>query len=299
MQVHTLDLQFQGQSGLIAAFLIQGDASAVLIETGPETCRERLLSAIREVGVSPDSIDGVFVTHVHLDHAGGAGWWARQRVPIFAHPKAVRHLVDPSRLVDSARLVYGDRFETLWGGMLPSDETSVRAIANGEVVDVGGVQVQAIESLGHAFHHHAFAVGDSVFAGDAAGARLFASGYTSVTSAPPQFHLEYTLASIDRIEQADFSRLFLTHFGEVDSPRDHLLAYREQVEEATAFLKQQMDGKACEESLREAYRSFQKARADALQLKQEHWRGYELINGTEMCADGIRLFWEKQAGEGA
>src|SRR5690606_12270666 len=107
MRVETIDLEFQGVRGGIAAYLVEGDEGRLLIETGPESTRARLLAELEARGTAPTDLKGVFVTHVHLDHAGAAGWFAAQGVPVHVHPRGARHLVDPTRLVGSARSVYG------------------------------------------------------------------------------------------------------------------------------------------------------------------------------------------------
>lgn len=299
MQVHPIDLAFQNRSGAIASFLVEGPDGAILIETGPESCRERLLAALADLGHGPKTIAAVFVTHIHLDHAGGAGWWAQQGVPVYVHPKGARHLVDPTRLEESARQVYGDRFDALWGAMVPAPEDKVNSIEGEGVVEVSGMRVEAIETPGHCFHHHAYRIGDIVFAGDAAGARLDESGFISVTSAPPQFHLEHTLASIAKLRALKPETLYLTHFGKVEDPAAHLDAYHEAVDLNAFFVKQRLDEGMDAESLPVAYEAFQMEQAFRAQLPAPLWETLQEVNGTAMCADGIRLYWEKSTNDRA
>lgn len=299
MDVETIDLDFQGVRGGIASYLVRGEGGCLLIETGPESTRPRLVAALESRGVRPDELKGVFVTHVHLDHAGAAGWFAAQGVPVHVHPKGARHLVDPTRLEQSARGVYGDRFDALWGGLIPAPESCVRPLADGETIEIAGLAVTAIDTPGHAFHHHAFQIGRDIFVGDAAGARLGDSVYLSVTSAPPQFHLEHTLASLDKLAALDPARLFLTHFGAVHDPRAHLEAYRDAVELNAEFIRQRLLEGFADEALAVAYEAFQLEQAYRLGLDPARWPDYQAINGTAMCADGLRLFWETRFGEEA
>ncbi|MCG8598736.1 MAG: MBL fold metallo-hydrolase [Verrucomicrobiales bacterium] len=292
--IETLDLHFQGLPNAIASFLVSGPNGKVLIETGPETCRETLLSRLADRGISPKDLDAVFVTHIHLDHAGSAGWFAAEGVPLYVHKKGARHLIEPSRLVESARMVYGDRFDSLWGEMTPAPRDQVFAIGDNAEVELGGMTIKAIETPGHAFHHHAYAVGDAIFAGDSSGARVDESGYLSLTSAPPQFHLEHTLASIDRLEQLGKDQLFLTHFGEVPDPKQHWADYREVVELNVEFVRQRLKEGMDDESLRIAYQAFQMEQAFRCQTARETWDTLQEINGTGMCADGIRMYWQRK-----
>lgn len=296
MEVKVIDLQFQGMPGVIAAYLVKGKGGHVLIETGPESTREHLLAGLHAHGLEPRDLAGVLVTHIHLDHAGAVGWFAGQGVPLYVHEKGARHLVDPSRLVESARQVYGDRFDALWGEMIPAPGELVHALPDGEIVELGGLRIEAVSTPGHAFHHHAYRIGGAIFAGDAAGARLSANPYTSVTSAPPQFELEHTLASLDRIRALAPESLYLTHFGAVPDPAEHLSAYHDAVEMNAAFVRQRLEEGFDALSLQVAYEAFQLEQAFRHGLPRDEWDRYEAINGTGMCADGIRLFWEKRIG---
>ncbi|MDF1658528.1 MAG: MBL fold metallo-hydrolase [Verrucomicrobiales bacterium] len=293
MQVQTIDLLFQGHERAIASFLVEGPDGFILIETGPESCRERLLAELKERETDPADIAAVFVTHIHLDHAGGAGWWASQGVPVYVHPKGARHLIDPERLESSARQIYGDRFDELWGGMIPAPADKVIAVEDDEIISVAGLDVCAIETLGHCFHHHVYAIGGVIFAGDAAGARIDDSGFISVTSAPPQFHLEHTLSSIDHLIDLAPASLYLTHFGEVDNPEAHLEAYYEAVELNALFIQQRLEEGMDAEALQVAYEAFQMEQAFRSRVRSDDWATYQGVNGTAMCADGIRLYWEK------
>ena len=293
LKVHTIDLSFENTVGIIASFLVEGPDGTVLIETGPESCREVLLSEIRELGFDPESIKGVFVTHIHLDHSGGAGWWAQQGIPVFVHPKGARHLIDPTRLEESARRVYGDRFDSLWGALIPAPEESVRIINDEEVIEIAGVQVKAINTPGHAFHHHAFLIENVLFTGDAAGVRLAGLDHISVTSAPPQFDLEHTLASIDRMASLNPEVIYLTHFGKFENPSQHFSDYRDAVELNAEFVRARLAEGMDSESLQVAYEAFNLEQAFRSKVPSADWQRYQLANGTTMCADGIRMFWEK------
>lgn len=297
MEVEPIDLQFQGRSSLIASFLVRSGEGAFLVETGPESTREHLVASLAARGLAPGDLQAIFVTHIHLDHAGAAGWFASKGVPVYVHPKGAPHLVDPTRLIESARVVYGAKFDSLWGTMIPAPEARVIPLVDGESVSVAGVTVTAIETPGHAFHHHAFLLEGSLFAGDAAGARLPGEDYTSVTAAPPQFHLEHTLSSIRRLAESNANRLYLTHYGEVPEVAAHLGAYRETVELNAEFVRQRLIEGFDVESLAVAYEAFQLEQAFRRGLPPTSWERYQIVNGTAMCADGIRLFWQKRFAE--
>lgn len=299
MQIHTIDLEFQDTRHAIAAFLVESGETKVLIETGPESTRDQLLGKLTELGCHARELDAVFVTHIHLDHAGASGWFGKEGIPLYVHHRGACHLIDPSRLVKSARMIYAERFDSLWGGMIPAPEEQVNSLEGGEVIEVGELSIEVLETPGHAFHHHAFAVNSACFTGDAAGARLPGCENISVTSAPPQFHLAHTLASIDLIAGREFETLYLTHFGAVDDPWGHLKDYRRAVELNAEFIRQRLEEEMDPDSLRIAYEAFCLEQAFRVKAPLEILETLQLINGTDMCADGIRLFWEKQQGEGA
>src|SRR6187401_2569153 len=230
MQVHTLDLHFQGTPGIIAAFLIEVGNDLALIETGPASTLENLLQEIRVGGFAPERIRNVFVTHIHLDHAGAAGWWAQQGATVYVHPRGAPHLIEPEKLIASARRVYGNQFDSLWGDMLPAPRDKVVALADGETVKVGKMKITAIDTPGHARHHHAYAFEGNCFTGDVAGVRLERSRCISVTAAPPQFDPVAYLDSITRLQEANFAKLFLTHFGEVSDVAQHWTSYAQHVD---------------------------------------------------------------------
>ena len=136
MRIETIDLGFRGTPRVIAAFLILGPQAPVLIETGPGSTLPTLLEGLERLGVSPVDVRDVLVTHIHLDHAGAAGWWARQGARVHVHPVGAPHLVDPARLLASSKRIYGEAMDSLWGEVLPApaDRVTARAVQP-EVID--------------------------------------------------------------------------------------------------------------------------------------------------------------------
>ena len=302
MKIHTIDLLFQGNPHAIAAFLVEGPDGLALIETGPESTLEALLAGIAEAGFSPADVGDVLVTHIHLDHAGAAGWWAANHgARVHVHPRGARHLVNPSRLLDSATMVYGDLMETLWGSMTPAPEDRVDAVEGGDFVSAAGLEFEAIDTPGHARHHHVWAVQGEAFAGDVAGARMPGSDFLSVTSAPPQFDLAAYEESIDVLLARDFRKLHLTHFGTVSDVEPHLLAYRREVRAAAEFIRDRMaeaggEPEAMDDgALQVIYQAWNLERAYQGDVPNSVFQQYEAANPSSMCADGLRLYWEKEA----
>ena len=164
------------------------------------------------------------MTHIHLDHAGAAGSLA-ERFPdakVAVHEVGAPHLVDPSKLWSSAARIYGDEMEQLWGGIDPLPADRIQTLNDGDKIDLGGRSLQAIETTGHARHHHAFLDDQTgiVFTGDAMGVRLPEIGIMRPATPPPEFNLEDATASIDRLASLGATSLWLTHFGPAEDGTD-------------------------------------------------------------------------------
>ena len=241
MKVSTIDLLHLGYPQKIAAYAVTGPQGTLLIETGPAVCTAQLAAGLQAGGIDPEKIRDVLVTHIHLDHAGGAGHWAANGATVYVHPRGARHLVDPARLLASAARLYGDRMDELWGRTLPAPENHVRPVADGEVVAAAGIEIEALATPGHAQHHHAYRVEHIVFVGDLAGIVVPGTNILDVPAVPPDFDLELWLQSIDTIRELRPRAIYLTHFGPVEDVEDHLTRTGELLAEATDFVKRQLD----------------------------------------------------------
>ncbi|MCA1962526.1 MAG: MBL fold metallo-hydrolase [Prosthecobacter sp.] len=295
MRVHTLDLHFQNTPGLIAAYVIESEGSLTLIETGPGSTLPALLSGLRALNFSEKQVRQVLVTHIHLDHAGAAGWWAQQGAQVYCHANAARHLVDPTKLIASARMVYQDQMDSLWGQMLPAPAERVTILQDGDRLSLSrsGPEIIAWDTPGHARHHLAFVLGSACFTGDVAGMRLQGTDYLSVTSAPPQFEPAAYLASVDRLAVAGFEKLYLTHFGQVTDPADHLRRYRARIQDVHEAVRADCTAGHDAETIRARHAQRERALAASQGISDTDWQRLEMSNGTHMCADGIRLCVEK------
>lgn len=220
--VQTIDLGFLGIAEAIAVYALTGPSGTVLVECGPMTTLPGLLSSLETLQIAPSDVTDVLLTHVHLDHAGAAGWWAAQGARIHVHPRGYRHLLDPARLLASAARVWESDMERFWGDMPPVPEERLTAHQDGELIRAGGLAFVCLETPGHARHHLCYAVGDTVFTGDVAGIRLPGHLAAVAPTPPPDIDVDAWLHSLERISALRPSRLFLTHFGEVRDPDAHL-----------------------------------------------------------------------------
>lgn len=221
-----VDLGFQNVDRVIAAFVYLGRDGVTLLETGPSTTLPQLLGALTDLGVSDDAVRRLIVTHIHLDHAGAAGILL-ERFPqarLAVHRAGAPHLVDPTRLLASARRIYGDRMDELWGEVRPCPPEQIEIIDDGDVIDLGGGRaLRALATPGHASHHHAFLdlVTGALFAGDVAGIRIDGHPYVYPPTPPPDVDLGQWRRSIARLRALRPTRLYLTHFGVAEDPDWH------------------------------------------------------------------------------
>jgi glyoxylase-like metal-dependent hydrolase (beta-lactamase superfamily II) len=217
-----IDTLLGGWQEVTAGYLVEGP-SPVLIETGSQSSVPALLTALEAHGVSAHELAGVAVTHIHLDHAGGVGDVARAfpKATIYVHPKGARHLVDPSRLVDSAARVYGPLLDSLYGRLDPTPADRIKILEDGETIAVGpNRHLVTVDSPGHAKHHLALHDSESgiLFAGDAVGVRLPGAGIIRPASPPPDFDLDLAINSLHRFRDRQPAGVALAHYGLLPDP---------------------------------------------------------------------------------
>ena len=207
-----IDTNMHGRAGITAAFLLD---SSALIETGPKSSIASVLAGLEAAGV--DELEAILVTHIHLDHAGAAGTLVK-RFPnalVYVHEIGAPHLEDPSKLWASASRIYGDAMESLWGGIDPIPHDNIRVVKDGDRISAGGRTLRAVETPGHAYHHHAYLdeSNGALFTGDSLGVRLPDVGVNRPATPPPEFHLKKAVESIERIRALDPGDVWLTHYG--------------------------------------------------------------------------------------
>ncbi len=217
--VFAIDTQMGGYAGITAAYLIRG-SRPVLVETGTARSAEIVRESLSHLGIGPDDLATIVVTHIHLDHAGGVGDIAAAfpRAQVAVHTRGARHLIDPGRLVRSARMVFGDTMDSLFGVLLPTEAARVTAIDDGDTIDLGdGRRLDVTYAPGHANHHVALMDSKSgdLYTGDAAGVYVPETADVRPATPPPDFDLDLTLNSLAGIRARMPQRLLFSHFGPV------------------------------------------------------------------------------------
>jgi glyoxylase-like metal-dependent hydrolase (beta-lactamase superfamily II) len=219
-EVFQIDTRMAGYDGITAGYLIRGDRPC-LVETGTAPSAPVVRDALAGLGIGPADLATVVVTHIHLDHAGGAGDIAAMfpAARIVVHQRGARHLADPSRLMAGARMVYGDALERLFGVLAPVPADRIVALDDVGTVDLGGGRrLDSHYSPGHAKHHVGLVDSDTgdLYVGDAAGVYLPDTGDVRPATPPPDFDLAAALASVRRFAALQPSRLLFSHYGPVD-----------------------------------------------------------------------------------
>lgn len=289
-----IDTLLGGWRQATAGYLLTGPAP-VLIETGSQTSAPVVIEALGALGLGPGDLAGIAVTHIHLDHAGGVGDLAAAfpSATIYVHELGARHLVDPSRLIDSAGRVYGALLDDLYGRMTPSDAARVRVLADGETVVVGpGALLEAIDSPGHAKHHLGYLAQESgvLFCGDAVGVALPGGGALRPATPPPDFDLEAARESLHRFAGRRPAALALTHYGILPGAPEDLLAGAEET--LLAWAGEAERAITAGEDVAGALSA--RFAADYAALEPDQRARIETLNGIHSNAAGLRRYFERR-----
>ncbi len=293
-EYHTLDLYFRGYPHAIGAFVIPHARGVILVETGPGSTLPALACGLERLGYRLEDVTDVLVSHIHLDHAGAAGALARRGARVHVHPVGAPHLVNPERLLRSARRLYQDEMDLLWGYVLPVPEDRVNVLQDGQPVDLYDHTFVPIDTPGHATHHFAYLWNDRVlFTGDIAGVRLPGSRHIRLPTPPPEFHLETWRESVRKLLTLPAETWVLTHFGPVQDPQAHGERLLQVLDSLEALLERLMPQEPDTEALTQALLDWTWAMGKAEGLTPEQHEHYERVNPTWMSALGVQRYWRK------
>lgn len=294
MDIQTIDLEFQGTPQAIAAYVVQTSDGPILIETGPESTRPTLVRKLAEIGIAPYAIKHVLVTHIHFDHAGAAGWWASQGAHIYIHHIGAPHLIDPSRLITSATRIYGDQMDSLWGQIIPIPADQVTPVYDNDTLQFGDVTITAWDTPGHAWHHHAYVSDTLAFTGDIGAVRVPGTNWISLPAPPPEFKLEVWLKSLDRVQSADWTRIYPTHFGPFDDVANHWELVREALIASAEFIADAMQQGTDRNTILSHYTEWNRNRAYERGISDADFTVFETANPLYMSVDGLMRYWSKK-----
>jgi glyoxylase-like metal-dependent hydrolase (beta-lactamase superfamily II) len=276
-----LDLEHLGRERVIGSYLLAGDEPA-LVDCGPSSCLETLRAGLAGQGLEVGELRHLLLTHIHLDHAGAAGSLVRENPSLVVHVSEVGapHLVDPSRLERSARRLYGDDFDRLWGPLVPVPEENVRVVGD-RVLDL-----EVFPTPGHASHHVSYLTADGACCtGDAAGVRIPPGSYVAPVAPPPDIDVEAWERTLDAIAERRPERLLLAHFGVAEDPEFHLVELRAALRTWAERAREGSEEEFVTAAEADVRAAADRATAELFEQAGPFWQSYA----------GLRRYWEKKA----
>lgn len=292
-----VDVQFRGRSRLIACGVLETSRGLTLIDPGPSSTLHTLEEALTSHG-GLAAVQNVILTHIHLDHAGCTGRLAAvlPKLNIHVHPIGVRHLVNPERLIQSARRIYGERMDPLWGEILPIPEHQIHAAEDGAVVDVGGRKLRPCYTPGHASHHIAWLEDDEgmAFTGDAAGMRIEGSDYIIPVAPPPDIDVVQWEGSLTRLEEEAPQKLFLTHFGVVHEVKEHFAEMRRRLNAWASAVQRSLKNTAESNAVRAAAFHTSEMIRMYSSVEEPYQEPYRYMGQPRESWYGLARYWRKK-----
>lgn len=273
-----LDLRHLGHERVIGSYLLETEDGLALQDCGPTTCVPELKARLAERGLELPDVRHLVLSHIHLDHAGAAGALVREHPGLQVHVSEIGapHLVDPSRLERSARRLYGDDFDRLWGELVPVPSENVHIVGDQTL------GLATFPSPGHASHHVCYLDPEgTLYAGDAAGVRIRPSEFVLPPTPPPEVDLEAWERTIDELERREPSRMALIHFGVFEDVERHLEELRRRLHEWAERVR----AGATEEQFAAMAAGDLAADQAAYEQAMPFWQSYA----------GLKRYWEKRA----
>jgi glyoxylase-like metal-dependent hydrolase (beta-lactamase superfamily II) len=294
-----IDSMMFGRRRMTSCYLVEADQPA-LVETAPTTSLEAVIDGLRSLGIGAEDLAHIVVTHIHLDHAGGAGALAPHfpGATVWVHERGAPHLADPARLVASAARIYGeDRLKELFGPVDPVPRERLRAVADGDRIDLGNRHLDVLYTPGHASHHVALFDSSTgvVFVGDALGVFLADVRVLRPATPPPEFDLDLAISSIELIQDRRPPAVLFSHFGPAEEVTDlcelaivRLRRWTDVVQEALTH-----SAELSEVVTRLRRGTADEVRAVPAERLEENEQRYELLSSYEMNAMGLIRYLER------
>jgi glyoxylase-like metal-dependent hydrolase (beta-lactamase superfamily II) len=291
--VHVLDTRQLGRAGIVAVTALETDAGLALFDTGSESTFDNVVVDLRKKGFTPEDVRHVFLSHIHFDHAGAAWRFAELGAIVYVHPRGAQHLLDPTKLIESATRIFGDDMQRLWGRIAPIPAERVRILENNQIVRVGRFEIRALATPGHASHHHVYHWDDNVFGGDIAGVRI-GNGPPIPPFVPPELHIESWRESIAKIRALNPSNLYLPHFGKVSgSVAEHLDLLDERVAHWSEWFREKIRTGTDEQQLRRQFAELEHDELRAEGASEDDVEGYEAADPSYMAVGAALRYWKK------
>ena len=295
--IHVLDTNHLGRPGIISVTALETGEGLVLFDTGPESTFETIAAELRRLGTEPGAVRHVFLSHIHFDHAGAAWRFAELGATIYVHPRGAPHLIDPAKLVASATRLYGDQMERLWGRFAAIAPERIRIVEDEAVIRVAPFDIRAVETPGHASHHHIYHWDDIVFGGDVAGVRL-GEGTPVPPLVPPELDIEAWRQSIAEIRALNPASLYLPHFGPVTGNiAAHLDALEERIVRWSIWFRDRLRAGEDETAMRPAFADYVASELRQAGATESELADYEQADPSFMAVSAAIRYWRKRHPE--
>lgn len=291
--IHVLDTRFQARPNIIAATALETNGGLALFDTGPESTFDNLSEELEKIGASPRDVRHVFLSHIHLDHAGAAWRFAETGATVYVHPRGAPHLLDPTKLISSATRIYGEQMKPLWGDLKAISPERLRVLQDGDSVEVSPFQFRAHATPGHATHHHVYTWDDHLFGGDVSGVRI-GNGPPVPPFVPPELQIEDWLASLEKMRGLGSRQLYLPHFGHVAGPLEkHFDALEKRIRAWKDWFRDLIRAGAGEPELRDKFATQLARELSEEGATRQEVDDYELADPSFMAVSAATRYWQK------
>lgn len=296
--ITTLDDNWMGYPRSIGTALLESENHRVLIDPGPGSTLGTLRQKLKARGLSAGDLHAIWLTHIHMDHAGASGALVQEnpRLSVYVHKVGAPHMADPSKLMASALRLWPNELHALFGEMLPVPAENLRVLEGGETLTLGSRKVEVIYTPGHASHHVSYFDQQEgvAFVGDTAGVRIEGNSYVMPATPPPDIDLESWEKSFAAILERKPSRLFLTHFGFSENPAEHILRFRERLYHWASIAEKSILSAASDSAATETFVAATKAEI-AENLPANEVEHYAFTAGLNLSFLGLARYLRKRA----
>ncbi len=280
-EIEPIDLRHGGSERVIASYVVQTDDGPALADCGPASCLPALKQGLASRRLELTDIRHLLLSHIHLDHAGAAGVLVREHPGLQVHVSGIGapHLTDPSRLEASARRLYGDAFDGLWGELAPVPEENVHIVGD------DALGLECFPSQGHARHHVSYLHRDgTLYTGDSLGVRIAPARFLLAPTPPPEIDLDAWERTLVETERRGPARLALTHFGVFDDVQEHIGRLRNTLQEWAERVGHGMDEATFVAAARADCAASDPGEVDAYARSAPYWQ----------CYQGLERYWRKR-----
>ncbi len=273
--------------------MIESTEGPILIESGPYSTYPSLVKGLNELGYKPEDVQHVLLSHIHFDHAGAAWAFAKNGANVYLHPFGADHMHDPTKLVASATMIYGDKMDELWGRMEGIDREKLIISEHLQEIKIGEHSFTALHTPGHAKHHIAWEWGRTIFTGDVAGCKMD-DGPVVPPCPPPDINIEDWVTSIDLILDRKPESLILTHFDKRTNVQEHMNELKEVLTNWSNWVKAKMDEGMSKEEMVPEFMNYTNDQLRGHGVSEEGLKQYEAANPAWMSVAGLMRYWKKK-----